>query len=178
MYRHNDDPWQFASSAYELGRYDAIMDALGRRQYRMAFEPGCSIGVLTERLAMQCDCVVASDLSPTAVRIAKERCSHLAHVRILCAPVTEDLRVDDIDLLVLSEIGYYFDREQWRIVAQGLIENVSTSGTILASHWLGHSDDHLQSGDSVHEMLLTIDGLALDQSERHPGFRLDRWRKL
>ena len=49
MYRRDPDPWSFASSAYELGRYDRIVAMVGGRDHRRCFEPACSIGVLTER---------------------------------------------------------------------------------------------------------------------------------
>ena len=51
MYAEREDPWEFASSQYERDRYAAIVRALGNRRYRRAFEPGCSIGILTPQLA-------------------------------------------------------------------------------------------------------------------------------
>ena len=73
-YKGSEDPWRFASSSYELGRYDAIINALSFRRYRRAFEPACSIGVLTEQLAIICDRVDATDISSTAVEQAIHRC--------------------------------------------------------------------------------------------------------
>jgi SAM-dependent methyltransferase len=178
MYRHNGDPWSFASSPYELSRYDAIMHVLHTNRYRHAFEPGCSVGVLTERLAPFCDQFDAVDISPTAVAIAKERCSQFPNVKIECKSLDELFSPDDIDLLILSEIGYYFDHERWRRLAESLVRNVIKSGTILAAHWLGHSKDHLQHGDSVHDVLRSIRSMSLEYSDRNAGFRLDRWRKL
>ena len=178
MYRHNGDPWSFASSAYELSRYDTIVHALSMGRYRRAFEPGCSIGVLTERLASLCDRVEATDISPTAVAIAIERCSRFPHVDIYCKPLDESFSVEDIDLLVLSEIGYYFDRDRWKTVADHLVRSVIKSGTILAAHWLGQSKDHRQHGDSVHDVLSSVGSISLEYSDRNAGFRLDRWRKL
>jgi SAM-dependent methyltransferase len=74
MYRQSRDPWNFATSEYERGRYRAILDALLRGSYRRAFEPGCSIGELTARLACRCDRIVATDVAPSAVALARERC--------------------------------------------------------------------------------------------------------
>src|SRR6478609_8966907 len=51
VYREADDPWRFASSPYEAAKYAATLAAVPRARYRNAFEIGCSIGVLTERLA-------------------------------------------------------------------------------------------------------------------------------
>ena len=178
MYRQSSDPWSFASSPYELRRYDAIVHALNANRYRHAFEPGCSVGVLTELLATLCDRVDAMDISPTAVMIAAERCVRFPHVEIHCRSLDDSFSVQDIDLLVLSEIGYYFDRDRWRSLAERLVKSVVPSGTILAAHWLGQSTDHRQHGDGVHEVLRSIDFMSLEYSERNTSFRLDRWRKL
>ena len=82
-YANDPDPWAFASSAYELNRYDATISALQRRRYQRAFEPGCSVGVLTARLATLCDHVDAIDISPTAVERARERCRDLHNVSLV-----------------------------------------------------------------------------------------------
>lgn len=177
MYRRDSDPWSFSSSAYELNRYDAIVNALSEPRYRHAFEPGCSIGVLTERLAARCDQVDASDLSPTAVAAARSRCCRFPNVKIECRSLNEADSLDSVDLLILSEIGYYFDRERWCALAARLVDGVSKGGTILAAHWLGTSPDHLLNGDDVHGVLLTIRSMVHEYSERNDGFRIDRWSK-
>jgi 16S rRNA A1518/A1519 N6-dimethyltransferase RsmA/KsgA/DIM1 with predicted DNA glycosylase/AP lyase activity len=71
---------ELRTSKYELGRYETTIRALGGRRFARAFEPGCPIGVLTERLAKICDHVEAMDISPTAVRQAQERCRRLVEL--------------------------------------------------------------------------------------------------
>jgi cyclopropane fatty-acyl-phospholipid synthase-like methyltransferase len=51
LYRAEDDPWGFATSAYEHAKYDATLAALGTERSHRALEVGCAIGVLTARLA-------------------------------------------------------------------------------------------------------------------------------
>ena len=41
-YRANSDPWDFASSRYELNRYGETMRLLGGRTFDSGFEPGHS----------------------------------------------------------------------------------------------------------------------------------------
>jgi hypothetical protein len=53
LYHGNPDPWNFVGSAYERARYAATLAALPKSSYTSAFEPGCSIGELTARLAKQ-----------------------------------------------------------------------------------------------------------------------------
>ncbi len=175
LYQRNPDPWHFASSDYELGRYERIVQALFGSRYERAFEPGCSIGVLTERLAPVCDAVEALDISGVAVDRARQRCSHLSNVQIRQGTIPKDTPTGQFDLIVLSEIGYYFDETRLASLVDQLISITSPGGTFIAAHWLGVSADHLLSGDRVHEVILEAEGLALDYSERHAEFRVDRW---
>ena len=177
-YQEALDPWNFAGSSYELRRYKAISDALSHRRYLRAFEPGCSVGVLTEQLAGLCDEILAIDFSPTAVLRAQQRCAALKNVTIRCASLSELLPVRGFDLIVLSEIGYYFDPEEWKDTTTKLVRPMDAGATLLATHWLGISSDHRVSGDQVHEILGSIPGLRLEQSERDDAFRLDRWVRL
>jgi protein-L-isoaspartate O-methyltransferase len=178
MYAGNADPWHFASSDYELRRYGAILSALRGRRYARALEPGCSIGVLTASLASIADAVEAMDISPSAIEAAKKRCASLRNVHLTCGSLAEAPPHGEFDLMVLSEIGYYFEEMAWREMAERLLAKVPAGGTVLAAHWLGESKDHVMSGDKVHEILAAGPGISLELAERHQGFRLDRWRKL
>src|SRR5580692_1195149 len=73
MYRDNVDPWDFEHSAYEQRKYAVTVASLPRPRYRSAFEPGCSVGVLTEQLAIRCDRLLSSDIIPSALQRAEAR---------------------------------------------------------------------------------------------------------
>jgi protein-L-isoaspartate O-methyltransferase len=177
MYSQDADPWAFNSSPYEQGRYGSILNALEHRRYQRALEPGCSVGVLTALLATICDQVVGMEISPTAAEYARVRCGRLANVRITCGALPEQIPGGEFDLIVLSEIGYYFGEEQFAMLAEHLIQRLADPGVLLAAHWLGRSKDHILSGNRVHKILRTLPGLKLEYSERHSKFRLDRWVK-
>jgi cyclopropane fatty-acyl-phospholipid synthase-like methyltransferase len=177
-YQKKTDPWGFSSNAYELQRYDAIIRAIAHRRYGRAFEPGCSIGVLTERLAAHCDEVYAIDFSPSASAQARTRCAHLPQVEVGCASLPDGTPAKDFDLLVLSEIGYYFTAQDWQRISTTLIDSLPRGATVLAAHWLGHSQDHRISGDEVHEILLSHPKVRVDHRERDPNMRLDRLVRL
>jgi predicted TPR repeat methyltransferase len=176
-YQRQRDPWNFASDVYEQGRYQQIVRALSHRHYAVAFEPGCSIGVLTEQLAAMCRKVHAIDISPSAAESARKRCGHLAHVEITSGPLSGLIPCEPLDLIVFSEIGYYLSEVQLDKLAKTLVHRLTPGGVFLASHWTGNSEDHLISGDRVHEILRAVDGLVHEHSEYHPCFRLDRWRR-
>ena len=174
-YRESADPWDFARSEYERSRYDAIISALGTRSYNRAFEPGCSVGELTWRLAKRCRHVDAIDISATAVARASERCKELPNVAVRAGGLPHQIPDNEFDLIVFSEIGYYFEESSLQELGDMLVRRIRTSGTLLAAHWLGTSKDHLLGGDRVHEILGSLTGLRLDYSERHADFRLERW---
>jgi len=177
-YRESQDPWSFATSPYERSRYQAIFQALQHRRYQSAFEPGCSIGILTRQLASLCDHVTAMDISPTAVQRAREHCRELSNVTIMCGALPNDIPSEDFDLILFSEIGYYFQDSQLFDLANMLLQRLREDGIILAAHWLGTSEDHILGSDRVHEILETVPCLKLEHSERHAAFRLDRWVKI
>lgn len=180
-YRRADDPWSFASSPYELARYDAIIEALPRDRYRRALEPGCSIGVLTARLAGRCDRVDALDLAPTAVTAARARCAGMPHVTIEVGRWPDDVRRGPYDLVVLSEVGYYQARAGLLRSLAALEQRLETTADLVAVHWLGNSDDHVLHGDDVHEAIAErpewthLSGTRVVQ--RSDGYRLDVWRR-
>jgi trans-aconitate methyltransferase len=175
MYRADADPWKFATSEYELRRYRNILAALGNRRFHHAVEPGCSVGVLTSQLGQICDAVSAFDLSPTAVKEARQRCARFSHVTISCQSFSSfDPRT--VDLLVLSEIGYYFSKIELADILSRWSAELAPSATVLACHWLGDSPDHVLHGDAVHGIIGQTPGLRHELGERHEHFRINRWR--
>jgi SAM-dependent methyltransferase len=174
-YRENSDPWNFSGSDYEQRRYDAIVRNLGGRRYRRAFEPGCSVGALTVRLAPICDEVVACDISPTAVDLAKSRCKRLKNVSVAQLSLPDSLPAGSFDLIVFSEIGYYFSEPVLVSLSQQLVGRLHKEGLFVACHWLGASPDHVLTGDRVHEIFAQLRGVTHFNTERHPQFQLDTW---
>ena len=176
-YRADRDPWNFSSSSYELNRYDEIMRVLGNRTFNHGFEPGCSIGVLTERLAAQCGHLLAMDISPTAVAVARRRCERYPNVRIVEGALPYDLPRDTFDLVVFSEIGYYFERDVLAGIGDSLAGRLAKHGVFVGVHWLGVSQDHLLTGDEVHDVLRSSSSLRITASRRCDGFLLESWER-
>ena len=176
-YRASEDPWNFGSSSYELSRYDAIIKAIGDKRYKHAFEPGCSVGVLTKQLAGRCDRVDAIDISPTAVDKAIRHCSEYANAYITCDSLVHRNDRVAYDLLIFSEIGYYFEEHTLRAVLRRLISQLTPSALLVGCHWLGTSPDHILSGRKVHEIIAESSELIHLHAEIHPGFRLDSWSR-
>jgi protein-L-isoaspartate O-methyltransferase len=177
-YRQNGDPWDFATSAYEQTRYSAILSSLGDRRFRRAFEPGCSIGVLTQCLAGKCGQVEAIEISSTAAGRAQERCRLLSNVNVRQGSLPSDIPGETFDLILFSEIGYYFQPATLTALVTQLAHRLEAGGVLLAAHWLGVSADHQLGGDQVHDLLSTIPGLRASFAQRHSAFRINHWTKL
>jgi SAM-dependent methyltransferase len=177
-YLRNRDPWNFEKSNYEQARYHTILNELGDRIYARAFEPGCSVGVLTALLADRCNSIEATDISPRAVELARQRCRYLPHVNVTCGSLRITIPPGMFDLIVFSEIGYYFTEEELGRVVGLLAKKLEKDGAFLAVHWTGISEDHLLSGDRVHEILCAGRGLRLVHQNRYEAFRLDRFEGL
>jgi protein-L-isoaspartate O-methyltransferase len=177
-YQQAGDPWDFATNAYEQTRYSAILSSLGDRRFRRAFEPGCSIGVLTERLAGKCGQVEAIEISSTAASQAEKRCRLLSNVNVRQGSLPGDIPSGAFDLILFSEIGYYFQPAVLTSLVTELVRRLDAGGVLLAAHWLGVSVDHQLRGDQVHELLSTIPGLQPRFAQRHSAFRINHWTKL
>jgi len=176
-YRRDPDPWNFAASAYERLRYRTVLEALPRPHYARAFEPGCSVGELTALLAERCGQVIATDVAPSAVARARSRCRTLSNVDINCADVVTQIPPGPFDLIVFSELGYYFTRPLLGRVARALARALESGGDFIAVHWLGESRDHVLHADAVHDELSAALPLNWLRGEWHAGFRLDCWRR-
>lgn len=180
LYQEAPDPWQFATSPYEQRRYDVALAMLPARRYRRAFEPGSSIGELTARLAPRCDALLAMDCSPTAVRAARERCRDLPNVTVAVGELPGAWPASRFDLIVLSEIGYYFDRADLKSLAERAVASLRPGGTLLALHWRGESEDHVLRGDTVHAIVRGVadaEGLTRASHYVEDAFRADVWTR-
>jgi len=176
-YQQTSDPWNFEKSSYELERYDAVLESLVGQRYRSAVEPGCSIGILTAQLAPLCDHLLAFDFSATAAKSAAARCEGMPQVEVECHELSETFAFNDFDLVVLCEIGYYFPEPVWKRLVDRMTTQLGPGSTVVAAHWLGHSEDHELSGDQVHEVLLSTPALELSHSQRFAAFRLEKWTR-
>jgi SAM-dependent methyltransferase len=160
MYATAPDPWGFEDRWYEARKYAISMAMLPRQHYDSGFEPGCSIGVLTRRLAARCHRLLACDAAPAAVRAATARTSHLPHVRVDRRVLPSQWPPGDFDLIVLSELLYYFGDEDLRQVLDRAASALRPGGSLLAVHWQHPVAEYPRSGADVHRRLAAQPGLA------------------
>jgi cyclopropane fatty-acyl-phospholipid synthase-like methyltransferase len=176
MYDGNEDPWGFASREYEQRKYALTMASLPRPRYASAFEPGCSIGVLTEMLAARCDEVLATDVVSDTVRHAQRRLGALPQVTVELRGIPELWPAATFDLVVLSEIAYYFDESDLGRVLSLIVSSTRPGAHLVAVHWRGVTDYPL-SGDRVHEIIAAAPQLVQVVEHVEAEFLLGVWER-
>jgi SAM-dependent methyltransferase len=153
LYRNDPDPWRFASSAYEHRKYAATLAVL-RPSYAAALEIGCSIGMLTSMLAKSCRSLLAVDAALQPLAEARRRCHGLANVRFAQMILPQERPRGQFDLVVLSEVLYYFDALDLESVATAVQESLRPNADIVLVHWTGPTNYPL-SGDDAAERFIS-----------------------
>ena len=171
VYEASRDPWDFETSAYEARKYTETLGALPRERYGRGLEVGCSIGVLTERLAERCQRLVAIDVSEAALDVARKRCGALPEVEFRRMQFPEEQPEGMFDLVVVSEVAYY-----WGPVGLGrAMDTVAAmqrvGGQVVLVHWTPEVADYPTTGDAVHDRWL-----QRTEYQRVRGFRRETYR--
>lgn len=173
MYAASADPWGFGTRWYEARKYAISLALLPDEHYGDAFEPGCSIGVLTEQLAARCDRLLACDGSAAAVRQAAARTARQPNVRVQRRVIPGGWPAGEFDLIVLSELLYYFAGDDLPKVLDRATAALGPGGTLLAVHWRHPVADYPRTGDEVHRYLAGQAGLARLVEHCEPDFLAD-----
>jgi cyclopropane fatty-acyl-phospholipid synthase-like methyltransferase len=180
VYAANEDPWNFTTSQYEAEKYSATIAALPNEKYSNAFEIGCSIGVLTEKLAAKCEKLLSVDVSEKALAKAEKRCENLPQVRFEKMNIAQKFPDGFFDLIVISEVGYYLAPDDWLAAAEKVFAHLTEKGQVALIHWLPPVHDYPQTGDEVHDSFarLSENELRLIEHRQTENYRLDVWEKI
>jgi len=150
-YRSRPDPWGVRTRWYERRKRALLGAMLPRERFARALEIGCGVGEFTAELAGRCDAVVAIDVAAEAVARTAERVAAQPHVQVVRADARTDLPAvapGHSDLVVLSEVGYYWSAADLEIVLDAI--EAAGADLIAACHWRHPVGDAPQSGDAVH----------------------------
>ncbi len=179
LYQTDIDPWKFATSEYEAEKYATTIAALPKAHYRSALEIGGSIGVLTQKLAPYCDSLLSIDVSRLAQNEAIQRCNRLAQVHFQIMSFPQEFPEEAFDLILVSEVGYYWCRKDLQIAQQRILQLLEIGGHLLLVHWLPRSPDYPLTGDEVHESFLNFMPQQLQhlKGERNAHYRLDLFQR-
>ena len=178
MFRGDQDPWDLETSAYEAAKFDSTIAALEGRLYNRVFEIGCAGGTLTRKLAPATADLLAVDISATALARARRRCGDLPQVRFAEMAFPKETPHGSFDLIVLSEVAYYWDRADLALAASRLEQLLEPEGNLLLVHFTGETDYPTSGNDAVEALALAL-GCQMEviRAETHDRYRLDLWRR-
>jgi hypothetical protein len=169
IYERSDDPWNFQTSGYESGKYNETLASLPRAQYRNALEIGCSIGVLTARLATRCSHLLSLDVSEQAISQARKRCFHLPQVTFAKMQVPResppglirsDRRIRDRVLLAIGDLSR----------AITLLSELQPVGAhLVLVHFTAPVPEYPLTGDQVHDVWCARPEWTVIHHKRHEG---------
>jgi cyclopropane fatty-acyl-phospholipid synthase-like methyltransferase len=174
LYAADRDPWRFATSAYEREKYTATLAALPAR-IGSAFEIGCSIGVLTRRLAERCDTLLAVDVAETALAQARRRCADKLNVMITRMQVPREWPTGRFDVILLSEVLYYLSSDDLARTAAQARASIAAGGHALLVHFTLPTD-YPASGDAAADGFISASGFTSILQQRAAQYRLDLLR--
>ncbi len=180
LYSADPDPWKFETSEYEANKYAATIAALPKQRYRSAFEIGCSIGVLTQKLASRCDSLLSVDVSEQALETAIERCQNIPQARFQIMSVPEKYPKQMFDLTLVSEVGYYWCWEDLKKAQKLILDRLEPGGHLLLVHWTLYANDYPLSGDEVHDAFFELVPTQLRHlaQQREEQYRLDLFERV
>ena len=172
LYTQTRDPWQFETSEYEAGKYRNTLAALPLNRYENALEVGCSIGVLTADLAPRCGALLSLDVSDKAIAVARERCALLPQVRFARMQFPQEAPDGRFDLVLLSEVCYYWQHTELAVAASLLAAQQPAGGHLVLVHHTPAVPDYPLTGDEVHTFWLGRPEWATLRDEHFEGYRL------
>ncbi|WP_241986665.1 bifunctional PIG-L family deacetylase/class I SAM-dependent methyltransferase [Cryobacterium fucosi] len=173
FYAGTRDPWGFETRWYEERKRSLTLAALPRRRFRAALELGCSIGVLTAGLADRCDTVTAVDIAEQPLSVARARLAARPSVTFARLTLPAEWPEGTFDLIVFSEVGYYFSAVELREVLRRCRGSLAPGGVIVACHWRHPVPAYPLTGDQVHAELGRLAGFERTVEHRERDFLLE-----
>ena len=173
LFARDTDPWGLKSRLYERDKYQDTLAALEGRRFRSGLEIGCASGELSAVLSPACDAYMGVDIAEEPLRQARIRNPEATFRRLTLPDETPQGR---FDLIVLSEVLYYFSPKDVVRLARWVTAALEPGGTAILVHWLGETPDYPQSGDEAVDAFLRQAGsdLTTGLHRRRALYRIDR----
>ena len=171
FYEGKSDPWGFESRWYEERKRALTLASLPRPRFTSALEIGCSTGVLTAELAPRCDQLTAVDIAAAPLEKARARVGE--DVTLLQLATPGEWPEGRFDLVVLSEVGYYYSADDLEQVITQVLSSLTPDGVVVACHWRHPVVEYPLAGDDVHMALAARGELGLLARHEEEDFLLE-----
>jgi len=178
------DPYGLLTQDYEIGKLDKTAGVAGEHApFGAILEIGCGEGPLTERLAPMARSTLAVDISDTAVARARERFKQSPDIRVERMDILVDEFPGPFDMVAVSEVLYYLERDQLQGAAERIMGLVKPGGYLLLAHARALADD--ESGvekksfgaKTIHQLFTSHSSLEPQADILEPGYRITLLRK-
>jgi SAM-dependent methyltransferase len=179
LYSAQDDPYGFDRNDVEKLKFARLLELCGPGPFERALEVGCSQGAFTELLAPRCRELLAVDISFKAVSKAAERVAHLPQARCQVRNLPSEVPPGPFDLIVASDVLYYWTREDVRTAAKRFGGALAPQGVLVVAHYVPQWGSFL-TGDEAHDIfrastpLRPVVGERVEFGAGRP-YRVDRY---
>ena len=190
-FRQSSDPWRYTSSFYETSKFRTTIRCLPKVQFKNAFEIGCAIGVLSQKLAKKCDRLLSVDYSEVGLEEARKRCAGLPQVRFEQMQIPQQFPTEKFDLILFSEVGQYLTMPDLLTTKQKIIDQLLPGGYLLMVHFRYPVESFILNGDIVHDTFIQESAQFLkhlgdprqqkfwiDLRGYHKRYRMDLFQRL
>jgi hypothetical protein len=170
------DPWECEGSAFEAQKLALTMAYLPRIRYCSGFEAARSVGVLTEVLAVRCDRLVSSDITPPSGHTIQARSGHNGPSPTGERTIREQWPSGQFDLVVFNEIAFRLREKDIGRVMACVLGSTRPGAHVLGVHRRGLAS-HLLSAERSHRIIGGSEGLGTIAHHSEEDFLLDIWER-
>lgn len=165
-FQQNPDPWDYERSPFEAFKRNVLLAACGDGVYGRGLELGCANGVTTQRLSRICLQLDALDASPSAISNAASRdyTSRQPHFFKVTLPCK--FPRNRYDLIVISEVAYYLQRQDLLLVCQAVVNALAPGGRLVLLHHLTPFADAAQVPAQAQEVMVRFFSRACGRLRR------------
>ena len=129
--------------------------------------------MLTAQLAGRCDALLALDAAAAAAAACRARCREVSNVTAEVAVLPADWPAGAFDLIVASEVCYYWSDADFAAARRKLLGSLEPGGHLVLVHWTVFVPDYPRTGDAVHEAFSGESELNHVAGSREPFYRID-----
>ena len=121
------------------------------------------------------DLVLAADFHADAVTAARQRTAgpSMSRSGSCCSPAMA--AGHQVDLVVLSEIGYFFRASAWAELCARAGDSLADSATVVACHWRRDFAERTLPTAALHAQLGSVLGLPQHTTVTDADFVIDVW---
>jgi SAM-dependent methyltransferase len=179
LYADNDDPWHIDHGWYEQRKRALLMASLPRQRFDIILEPGCGSGALSIDLASRCQRLIACDIAPRAIELARQRLASCSNVELACCQIPFEwpagIQASSVDCIIISELAYYLQPQALTLLLDRIKNDLRADGVLVACHWQGAFPERTLETRAIHDRIAAATGLPNLAHHEEQDFLLDIW---